>query len=195
MPVQYTNRKGKTYWLHQGKTKTGKPKYFFSPKAEGDLVESVPDGYEIYENPNAQMFLIKELPKIITDAEKAVVEKQLKKTTSSRSYKIDVKGKVITIFESNENVGALEEILGSLMSRRPVPGTSVRDIIDQTASYAPIMRFTLQDENKRTFVAERYCFRGSIDDWIFIGEADLLAAVAGKFIPHLGQESFYELFF
>ncbi|KKM87650.1 hypothetical protein LCGC14_1266760 [marine sediment metagenome] len=56
MLVTYINRKEDIYYLHKGKTKTGKPKYFFSKKRNGDLVEKIPDGYEIYENPNAQVF-------------------------------------------------------------------------------------------------------------------------------------------
>ena len=50
MAVKHVNRKGRTFYLHQTKTKTGKPKYFFSMKGEGGLVESIPEGFEIYEN-------------------------------------------------------------------------------------------------------------------------------------------------
>ena len=57
MAIEYINRKGDTYYLHERKTKTGKPKYHFSMKKDGELVESIPHGYEIYENPNAQVFL------------------------------------------------------------------------------------------------------------------------------------------
>ena len=31
VPITYTNAKGKTYYLHQGMTKTGKPKYLWFP--------------------------------------------------------------------------------------------------------------------------------------------------------------------
>ena len=74
MPIQYTNRRSQTYYLHQGTTKTGKPKYYFSMKSEGTLADKIPDGFEIYENPNAQVFLRKIQPKIITDEEVALVE-------------------------------------------------------------------------------------------------------------------------
>jgi hypothetical protein len=30
MSVEYINRKGDVYYLHVGKTRTGKPKFFFS---------------------------------------------------------------------------------------------------------------------------------------------------------------------
>ena len=39
LTVQYINRRSKSYYLHEGKTKTGKPKYHFSMKKEGKLVK------------------------------------------------------------------------------------------------------------------------------------------------------------
>ena len=42
MAIEYVNRRGDTYYLHQGKTKTGKPTYFFSRKKEGTLAEAIP---------------------------------------------------------------------------------------------------------------------------------------------------------
>ena len=52
----------------------------------------------------------------------------------------------------------------------------------------------LQDETARLFLPERYCFRGSVDRWIPIGGPDKIEKLAAKFLPHLGRESFYELF-
>ncbi len=67
MPVTYTNKSKKTYYLHHGKTKTGKPRYHFSMKDKGNLMEKIPEGYEIYEHPsNAQVFLRKKQPQILT---------------------------------------------------------------------------------------------------------------------------------
>ncbi len=48
MPVTHVNRKRDTYYLHAGTTKTGKPRYWFARSTEGNLVESIPEGYEIY---------------------------------------------------------------------------------------------------------------------------------------------------
>ena len=52
MPITYMNAKEQTYFLHRDSTKMGKPKYYFSMKREGHLAESIPEGFEIYENPN-----------------------------------------------------------------------------------------------------------------------------------------------
>lgn len=65
MQIEYINRKGQRYYLHVGKTKTGKPKYHFAMSAGDSLAEAIPDGFEIYENPNAQVYLRKALPKLI----------------------------------------------------------------------------------------------------------------------------------
>ena len=74
MPVTYVNRYRDTYYLHAGKTKTGKPRYWFSTKAEGDLVDAIPEGYEVYENRDAQVYFRKIVPQLVTPAEIAVVK-------------------------------------------------------------------------------------------------------------------------
>ncbi|WP_256868319.1 hypothetical protein [Candidatus Entotheonella palauensis] len=57
MAITHVNAKDKPDYLHQGTTKTGKPTYHFAMKSEGTLADSIPEGFEIYENPNAQVFL------------------------------------------------------------------------------------------------------------------------------------------
>ena len=45
MPITHTNAKGKTYYLHQGTTKTGKLTYHFSMQSNGALAESIPEAH------------------------------------------------------------------------------------------------------------------------------------------------------
>ena len=68
-PIIYINRRSQTFYLHQGKTNTGRLKYFFSLKSSGSLVKALPEEYEVYETPNGQVFLRKKKPKIISDSE------------------------------------------------------------------------------------------------------------------------------
>jgi hypothetical protein len=53
----------------------------------------------------------------------------------------------------------------------------------------------LADREQRLFLAERFCFRGAVDDWIDIGgpPQELVIAIR-KFIRHLGSDSLFELF-
>jgi len=190
MSVQHTNRRGQTYYLHEGKTKTGKPKYFFSMKSEGGLVESISEEYEIYENPNAQVFLRKIQPQIISDNEKAIIEKYMNKVKSGNRYIVDVKGKIITIFESQQSGHFVDDLLDDFPLLSKVDAIQLSQRADY---YQPIIRFVIDDIENRVFRVERYCFLGSVDDWLFLDNSDKLESLAKKYIKHLGSESFYEL--
>ena len=52
MSITYTNRKGVTYYLCQGVTRTGKPRYYFAREPQGDPLEQIPAGYIISESVN-----------------------------------------------------------------------------------------------------------------------------------------------
>jgi hypothetical protein len=57
----------------------------------------------------------------------------------------------------------------------------------------PVLRFILEDEEARVYRAERWCYLGSIDDWIFV-DTGPLERMAQRMIPTLGTDAFYELF-
>jgi hypothetical protein len=190
MVVEYMNRKCQKYYLHQGATKTGKPKYFFSMKNEGTLVKTIPDGYEIYENPNSQVFLQKIQPKLISDEEVAIVDRGMKEFCSLNYYKIDVKKDTIFIYTANQDEKSLVE---SLSGSRLTKEADIQKAINNTITYSTMLKFTLIDEERRTFITHRFCFLGSIDDWIDIGCPDTLQNLVQKYVKHLGHNSFYEL--
>jgi hypothetical protein len=187
--VEYLNRKGQTYYLHAGKTKKGNPRYYFSMKPPAELVNKIPEGYEIYENPNAQVYLRKILPKAISAEEMAILEEELGAHAKPTRYIIDTKKNVITIFWTDQGAPKMGQ-LHSLFSM-----ARMEEFYETHAHFSPMMRFTLVDPQERLFIAERYCFRGSIDDWIrlFGGGPDSLQNLAAKYVKHLGEESFYEL--
>ncbi len=56
-PVQHISRTGKTYYLVQRPSKTGRPAYTFTTSPRGQPVDAVPEGYDVYENAAAQVFL------------------------------------------------------------------------------------------------------------------------------------------
>ena len=185
MPVTHVNRKRDTYYLHVDRTKTGKPRYWFSTKTDGDLVESMPEGYEIYENPDAQVFLRKTVPQLVTPAEVAVVEEGLKRYAPGQNCLVDVQGEQIVVYHSEQVSLALERF-----------GFGVRELPVSYRNFMKVMRFTLVDETSRSFRVQRWCFRGSIDRWIDLwesGGAGKLADLVKRFCPHIGQESFFEL--
>jgi hypothetical protein len=191
MTVTHTNRKGKTYTLHQGKTKLGNPKYFFALRDEGDLVETLPSGYEVYENPKAQVFLRKTQAQIITDEEVAIVESGMRQYCSLEQFIVDVKKNAIVIYTPDQDVDSLVGIFGSLSGSRE---TKVANALQQVLTYSPMLRFILTDKANRLFETQRYCFLGSIDDWISIEDEDVLPRLVRIYVKHLGKDSFYDLY-
>lgn len=186
MPVKKTNRKGKEYYLHQGVTKTGKPKYYFSPKREGNLATGIPEGFEVYENPNGQVFLRRAQPKIIEDEEVATVEQELKKSTRYEYCLLDVKENAIVVYMPDQNV----ELLAEIMNLNPGREFETENYLKRTVSYSPGCRFLLRDEEQRIFVAEKYYHGESTDYWRQIGAPGSLRDLVKQVIKHL-EEFFF----
>lgn len=160
--LEYVNFKRDIYYLHEGTTKKGGAKYWFSKKLEGNLVAGLPNGYEIYEEPNGMVFLRKVQPKVISDNEIFTIENSIPKGLDT---KVDIKKNTIAIYLSE----------------------------GRSTFYQALMRFILVDDETREFDAQRYCFRGSVDDWIWLDSSDDLQKLAVKCCVHLGKDSFYDL--
>src|SRR6266699_3986503 len=192
VPITHTNAKGKTYYLHQGTTKTGKPTYHFSMESEGALAESIPAGFEIYENPNAQVFLRRIPPKIITDEERQAVEAGMRTSATVKDYKIDVKGNALLIYTAVQEIDALADLFKELYPD-PTANVELMANLRKAVHYSPMLVFQLVDATRRTFQTQRYCFLGSVDDWIEIGKPGKLSTLVKRYVKHLGQESYAEL--
>jgi hypothetical protein len=167
MPVTHVNRYRDTYYLHVGRTKTGKPRYWFSTKADGDLVDAIPEGYEVYENPDARVYLRKKPPQIVTPAEIAVVKRGLERYAPDQHCLVDVRKADIIVYHSKR---------GNM--------------------YQKMLRFTLDDKKDRTFRVQRWCFMGSIDGWIDLwvsGSVGELPVLVQNYCSHIGRDSFYDL--
>jgi hypothetical protein len=190
MSVHHTARDGTIYYLHVAKSKKGNPTYFFSTKPTGNLADSLPAGYEVYENIRGQVFLRRPPPKIFTDQEIGQVRQALNNHAEEWRYKIETKKSAIIIHEASDSFAALEQIAPLWKSAQELKDYAIR-----RANYMAVMRFVLVDAEKRLFLAERFCFRGSVDDWIDIGGGlGQLPMLLKKFVRHPGHESLYDLF-
>jgi len=156
-------------------------------KKKGNGLSSIPDGFEIYENPNAQVFLIKKEPPLITNEEKQAIVNAMNKNQEVDYFFVDVRKKYITIYIAEQS-GIIAETYSifSTFNR----ATSLQRLLHYEAQ----MRFELVDKNQRYFIAERFCYRGSVNDWITIDSYNTLGNLVDKFVKHLGKETFYELF-
>lgn len=188
MPITHTSRTSKTYYLHTGPKRGGGTQHFLSTKAAGPLADRVPEGFEIHETVNGQVFLRRQQPKLIREEELDCIRRKLTQPRAGHRYQVEASGKIITVHESGDDLGLLREVAPHLSAREH------ERISVQFAHYQPVMRFILTDAERRVFAPERYCFRGSVDDWISIGPPASLEKLAAKYLNHLGQDSLYELY-
>lgn len=194
MPVTYTNRKGLTYYLCRGTTKTGKPRYYFAREVKDEPLEEIPAGYKIRESVNGIVSLVKDQPSPLQPEEIAAVEAAVSRHPKGHNYRVGVKDNRIEVYErvgpdAAELVGRLaEQGLGA-------PGLLDRLRADQERydRFTPILRFILRDAQQRIYGVQRMCYLGSIDDWIDLYQSGPVERLAEKLIPSLGTDEFFEL--
>ena len=194
--VSYTNRKGLTYTLYRGQTKTGKPRYYFAraDQGQGEPVEELPPGFTISESVNGVVSLVKDRPSLIQPDEVEAIEAAVQQHPESRRYRVAVKGNRIEIYEQvGPDYNALVSGLHIPGLSRPGLAEQLRDLEERHAQYTPVLRFTLLDPKQRRFGSERMCYLESIDGWLELEQTGSVAQLARALIPTLGTEQFYEL--
>ena len=189
MVLTYQNRKGDTYYLHQSLTRKGNPRYIFSKQKDDEVLQEIPEGYEIYENPNGLVFLRKIQPKVFSDEEMAVVENGIRDYADLEFYKVDVKGNAIIIYLPLQDVDAIKGLASLSSLRTP---EQIKEFIHKFITFAPEMQLILTNKEKRLFSLKRYCYRG-FGSWITLETSSVLESLAKKYFKHLGKDSFFDL--
>ncbi len=193
MPISYTNRKGTAFFLCQGMTKTGKVRYYFARESKGKMIEQIPPGYEITESVNGVVSLARARTLLILDDEVTLIDKALKRHPNGSNYRMDVKHNQIIIYEGNGP--DVDGILALFGKNIPRPAGAIKQLKAQLESYThfkAVMRFILTDPGEGLYAAERWCYSGSIDDWISMGKSGKLERLARQLIPTLGTDDFFE---
>ncbi|MEJ2170704.1 MAG: hypothetical protein P8X90_34860 [Desulfobacterales bacterium] len=189
MPITYTNRKGRTYFLCKGKTKTGKTRYYFAGEQKGEPVDEIPEGYKISESVNGIVSLAKDRPSLIHAKDVAVVEAEIKRHPKRRRYRVRSKHDRIEVYEmAGPDAEDLAEIYGDFTFSKPVE--QAQTFLDSHSQFRVEMRFILADPENHTFRAQRWCYLGSIDDWIDIDYGSI-EHLAKEWIPLLGTDELF----
>ena len=198
MSVTYTNRKGVTYYLCRGLTKAGKPRYYFAREPRDEPVEQVPAGYKITESVNAVVSLARDVPGQILPEEVAAVEAAVRRHPRSGNYRVAVKRDRIEVCE---RTGPDVEALASIFRRAGVSGpgltADLQAVSERDSRYKPELRFILVDAERRTFRAQRRCYRSSLYGWLDLwgdGASATAAELAHRLVPTLGTDEFFELY-
>lgn len=192
--IVYTNCDGDEYFLHEGVTKTGKPRYFVSKKNEGTLAKAMPGGFEFYEQPGGRVYFRKIQKTPIREEELHYVQNKIADMIDQEyedemaQYKSPLSVQIG--LESQRRTGKRVSRFEAEIRKNEIIIYRVR-----YSNAMPIMKFALENEEKRLFHTSRWCFMGSIDDWIGVGTTGYLFDLVDKYCPTLGTEDFYELMY
>ena len=124
------------------------------------------------------MYLRKKLKPIIRTEEINIINNGMKKYSKIKDFKLDIKKNVVYIYT-----------VDNLILNGPIP----KSLMCKFKQYVTELRFVLVDKEERTFEVERFCYKGSVDDWIFLDESKNLERLVKDYTQHLGKDSFYEL--
>lgn len=174
-----------------GKTRSGKPNYYMakSKRAKGVPVEEIPEGFEIHEDPATSKVFVRRIVKpTTTKSEQHFVEKEIRQKTNLKFFLVEQEGDALVIY-----VSSYEGELDSSSRLNEVFGPKALEYMASRATYSKHLQFILRDETQRLFSVERWCWRGSIENWIGLAGPAPLAQHAERYLPHLGMESFFEM--
>ena len=164
---------------------------------QGEVVEVRPGYAHNYLLPQGLATIATEHHKRMVEKhreELAAVEAVIKRHPQSRNYRAAVKHNRIEI---HELAGASGSDLAAVLTQAGF-GTAgladqMQDFQERFGRFTPVMRFILADAETRDFGVQRWCYRGSIDDWIDVGAFGPVDQVARQLIPTLGTDRFFEL--
>ncbi len=196
MPIHFTNYKGDKYFIKTKLTKKGNTTYYLTKKEDDTCLDELPDGFEVVEKYDSKMMVLRKSKEPLFNLKEIhAIKKELEKNEDVVDYRLDVNGDVIKIytFEAEEderiNGGGLEDLIKMMSpSKQELIVNSLKRFHERMRIYVE------KEDDERSFRLQRYCYRGSIDDWINIGGGDDMKELSKTYIVHLGKMSYYELY-
>jgi hypothetical protein len=190
--LKYTNRHGEHYYLHQGRTKTGKVRVYVARTVGEGALDAMPSGFEIAESINGVVSVRRADPSRpqVPPADLETVCTEVARHEHLRRYVVDGREGEIFIHESEqsfdpEGVREMAALFGVSVER--VRAASIR----RRPRFAPVMKFAPEPISAGVYVVHRMTYGGH-GGWHMLS-AGPLAALARRYVGHLGKESFFEL--
>lgn len=188
----YTNRRGEAYYLQRKARRGGGEGLSFARNMTGAPVECVPEGYEVYEKPeNAQVFIRKAKPSAILPSEERAVTTAVRRLAGLEHFIVQREDKSLVVYLADIEPEGRLQLISAIAPMTSADADAMKRYMIGRASYEKMMRFTLTDVERRLFCAERWCFLGSIDNWMHLKLDRPLAELLAAYVPHLGRDSFF----
>ena len=183
MGAQFQSSTGKTYFVRQSLTKTGKVKYVCTATASDNDLEALPEGMEFHESATGIVSVRKKLVSKIADKEYQYVLKTASRLAKHSGIKVELKKASMVIYEVAQP--KLSPMLEAMFFGKSQ--AMFKPLI------TPALQVTLVDEEERDFTIERRCYLGAEESWMYLENGDLKTLIT-RYVPHIGKDSFFKLF-
>ena len=198
MSVKYKSEIGMEYTLQKPEGEEDPGLFFFSSHDVGEVVDELPSGYEIYEDPENEPFLVPEGKNPVPEDEIAALKSELEKIDHLNQYEnfwhVESFDNSIRVYLLDQTPEAVADVISSL----PEEGERIlKEISEGDVTYTAYMKFGRGEEEKDVYYVDRRMFTGlqkrDEDKWFFVASEKNITEAASKYLPHLEQDSFFEL--
>lgn len=194
--LPYTNRRGVAFYLHQGTTKTGKPKYYVAKTVGAGALAEMPAGFDFTESVNGVVSIrrVDNSPKLVADDDVELVRSELARHRHLRHHRVEAAKAEIVICEPT---GAMSDSeLQETARNHGLPA----EVFEQRMAdlwarrrYQPVMRFLASTAQAGEYVVQRMTYRGE-GGWSYPLAHGPLARLVRDLVPRVGTQRFFELF-
>jgi hypothetical protein len=169
--ITYTNRHGDRYYLHAGRTRTGKLRYFVAKTSGEATLDAMPEGYELTESINGVVSVrcIDRRGPQAPEQHVELVRAEMGQHSHLRYYRA-------------------ESVRASLCGIRGIE--SALDLPAARICYAPIMKFAPYGAG--CYPVHRMTYRGQ-GGWSWPLAKGPLAKLVGRFVGEIGTNEFFDL--
>src|SRR5262249_41004452 len=133
----------------------------------------------------------------ITEAERQQAEDIVRRASGLKHFIVAIEGDALVVYTPSVSRADADRLIDLMMGPGLGKGSARADAFREErmrhCQYMKMLRFELVNPDEREYRAERWCFRGSIDDWIMLPGYGSLAKGVERYAKHLDRESFFEL--
>ena len=188
--LSYTNRRGDRYYLHAGRTKTGKLRYFVAKTPGEGRLDTMPEGYEFAESINGVVSVrrIDRRGSPIPEQDVEIVCVELARHGQLRYHRVECARGEIVIFEPSSGLMTLDAEHALWLGIRwnePAP-----ERLAARTRYAPALKFVPCGSGDYT--VHRMTYRGQ-GGWSWPLAYGPLVELVGRFVGKIGTDAFFDL--
>ncbi|GAA4838062.1 plasmid pRiA4b ORF-3 family protein [Algivirga pacifica] len=182
--ITYTNRKGKTSYIRQSTTKTGKITYYATTKVKKEEVKNMltemPEGYEFFENPETAVVKVRKQPTYtFTVEELKTIESILKKGKKS----------LLQISRDTDFIGFYHPMMSTFEWIQFSTNRQMSELSDSIVQYAQYEIVGRLLKKGKTYILQRQ----EKTSWATIEENDDLLSLTDKYKKELLNNQLSEI--